>query len=164
MVQAMASNLPADLEGASTRLGGSGKQKDGKALIKLFSVEAADPVRHPEDWQHFLSYARRDIEAMREVYRRTRPLPLREWTEYRAMEAINQRGIGVDVLFANRAAALAAEDRRATGKRLDELTGGAVKAVTQAARLGGWLHRSCPMRRRGQSWRWSTWRKRQTKP
>ena len=56
------------------------------------------------------------------------------------MEAINQRGIGIDVAFAERAAALAAEDRRAIAKRLTEITSGAVTAVTQVARLANWIH------------------------
>ena len=77
MVQAGVSNLPTDLESASRALGGPGKQKDGKKLIKLFCVEGAAPSEHPEEWQRFLSYARQDVEAMREVYRRTRPLPRR---------------------------------------------------------------------------------------
>jgi len=76
MVQAGVSNLPTDLERASRYLGGAGKQKDGKKLIRLFSVEGASPSEHPVEWERFLAYARRDIGAMREVYRRTRPLPL----------------------------------------------------------------------------------------
>src|SRR6516164_8602650 len=76
MVQAGVSNLPTDLERASRYLSGAGKQKDGKALIRLFCIEGASPSEHPVEWERFLAYARRDIEAMREVYRRTRPLPL----------------------------------------------------------------------------------------
>ena len=79
MIQAGVSNLPTDLESASRALGGAGKQKDGKKLIQLFCVEGAAPSEHPEEWQRFLAYARQDVEAMREVYRRTRPLPLAEW-------------------------------------------------------------------------------------
>ena len=43
MVQAGVSNLPTDLESASRYLGGAGKQKDGKRLIKLFCIEGANP-------------------------------------------------------------------------------------------------------------------------
>ena len=93
MIQAGVSNLPTDLEGASRALGGEGKQKDGKKLIKLFCVEGADPREHPEEWQLFLTYARQDVEAMRDVYRRTRPLPLEEWEQYWAFEHINRRGV-----------------------------------------------------------------------
>ena len=93
MIQAGVSNLPTDLESASRALGGEGKQKDGKKLIKLFCVEGADPREYPEEWQLFLNYARRDVGEMRDVYRRTRPLPLEEWREYWAFEHINRRGV-----------------------------------------------------------------------
>jgi DNA polymerase bacteriophage-type len=140
MIQAGVSNLPTDLEGASRALGGAGKQKDGKKLIRLFCVEGADPREHPEEWQRFLAYARQDVEAMRDVYRRTRPLPLEEWRQYWAFEHVNRRGVTIDVPFVLRAAALAAEDAVAMGRRLDELTGGIVTRVTQAKRIAAWMH------------------------
>ena len=140
MIQAGVSNLPTDLESASRALGGEGKQKDGKKLIRLFCVEGAAPSEHPEEWQRFLAYARQDVEAMRDVYRRTRPLPLEEWQQYWAFEHINRRGVALDMPFVRRAAALAAEDAVASGRRLAELTGGAVTRVTQAKRIAAWLH------------------------
>ena len=97
MIQAGVSNLPTDLESASRTLGGAGKQEDGKKLIKLFCIEGAAPGEHPEEWRRFLHYARQDVEAMREVCRRTRPLPLAEWQQYWAFERINgaaSRSIG----------------------------------------------------------------------
>ena len=140
MIQAGVSNLPTDLESASRALGGEGKQKDGKKLIRLFCVEGAAPSDHPEEWQRFLAYARQDVEAMRDVYRRTRPLPLAEWQQYWAFEHINRRGVVLDMPFVRRAAALAAEDAVASGRRLNELTGGIVTTVTQAKRIAAWLH------------------------
>jgi DNA polymerase bacteriophage-type len=139
MVQAGVANLPTDLESASRVLGGPGKQKDGKKLIELFCVEGAAPSEHPEEWQRFLSYARQDVEAMREVYRRTRPLPRPEWEQYWSFERVNRRGVEVDLPFVRRAAALAAEDAVAIGRRLAELTGGAVTRVTLAKRIAAWL-------------------------
>jgi DNA polymerase bacteriophage-type len=140
MVQAGVSNLPADLESASRYLGGTGKQKDGKALIRMFCIEGANPREHPAEWERFLAYACRDIEAMCEVYRRTRPLPVEEWQQYWAFEHINRRGVVIDVPYVRRAAALAAEDAVAIGRRLAELTDKAVTRVTQAKRLATWLH------------------------
>ena len=140
MIQAGVSNLPTDLESASRYLGGTGKQKDGKKLIRMFSIEGADPREHPAEWQHFLDYARQDVEVMRTVYRQTRPLPLVEWQQYWAFERVNRRGVAIDVPFVRRAAALAAEDAIAIGRRLTELTDGAVTRVTQAKRLAAWLH------------------------
>ena len=109
-------------------------------MIKLFCVEGAAPSDHPEEWQRFLAYARQDVEAMREVYRKTRPLPREEWQQYWAFEHINRRGVTVDLPFVRRAAALAAEDAVASGRRLTELTDEAVTQVTQAKRIATWLH------------------------
>jgi DNA polymerase len=140
MIQAGVANLPTDLASASRALGGTGKQVDGKKLIRLFSVEGAMPGAHLAEWERFLSCARQDVEAMRDVYRRTRPLPVEEWQQYWAFERINRRGVAIDVPFVRRAAALAAEDAIAIGHRLTELTGGAVTRVTQAKRIATWLH------------------------
>jgi DNA polymerase len=144
MIQAGISNLPTDLQSASRYLDGAGKQADGKKLIRLFSAEGASPGEHPAEWESFLAYARRDVEAMREVYRRTRPLPREEWQQYWAFEHVNRRGVTTDVPFVQRAAALAAEDAVAINRRLVELTDGAVSAVGQAQRIAGWLHDQLP--------------------
>jgi DNA polymerase len=140
MIQAGVSNLPTDLESASRALGGAGKRKDGKKLIKLFCVEGAVPSAYPVEWQQFLSYARQDVEAMRDVYRCTRPLPREEWQQYWAFEHINRRGVALDMPFVARAAALAAEDAVAIGRRLTELTDGVVTSVNQAKRIATWMH------------------------
>src|SRR5262249_13686549 len=121
MVQAGVSNLPTDLESASRYLGGAGKQTDGKKLIRLFCIEVANPREYPAEWERFLAYARRDIEEMRDVYRKTRPLPREEWEQYWAFEHINRRGVAVDLPFVQRAAALVIEDAVANGRRLAEL-------------------------------------------
>src|SRR5262245_34962755 len=140
MVQAGVSNLPTDLESASRYLGGAGKQKDGKALIRLFCIEGASPREFPVEWERFLAYARRDIGAMREVYCRTRPLPHEEWQQYWAFEHINRRGVTLDMPYVRRAAALATKDAVAIGRRLNKLTSGAVTRVTQAKGIATWLH------------------------
>jgi DNA polymerase len=77
---------------------------------------------------------------MRDVYRRTRPLPLAEWREYWAFEHINRRGVMLDMAFVRHAAAMAAEDAVAIGRRLAELTDGAVTGVGQVQRIATWLH------------------------
>jgi DNA polymerase len=144
MIQAGVANLPTDLESASRELGRAGKQKDGKKLIRLFCVEGGAPSDHPAEWQRFLAYARQDVEALRDVYRRTRPLPIGEWREYWACEHINRRGVALDMPFVLRAAALAAKDVVEIGRRLTELTGGTVTRVTHSKRLAAWLHDQLP--------------------
>jgi DNA polymerase bacteriophage-type len=139
-IQVAVSNLPTDLQSASKALGGPGKQEGGKKLVGLFSIEGAAPHDHPAEWQQFLSYARRDVEAMRHAYRSTRLLPLKDWREYWCFEHVNRRGVHVDTQFIERAAALAIEDSVAIGHRLVTLTEGAVDRVTKAKKLAGWLY------------------------
>src|SRR5262249_55985255 len=66
--------------------------------------------------------------------------PLGEWEQYWAFERINRRGVALDMPYVRRAAALAAEDATAIGRRLVELTNGAVTRVTQARKIATWLH------------------------
>jgi DNA polymerase len=144
MTQASVSNLPADLEGASRALGGAGKLKAGRKLVKKFCIEGAAPADHPDEWQEFLCYAGQDVVAMRDVYRKTRPLPLIEWQEFWAFECINRRGVCLDMPYVRRAAALAAEDGLHIGRRLSELTDGQVTRVTLVKPLAAWLHDQLP--------------------
>jgi DNA polymerase len=79
---------------------------------------------------------------MRDVYGKTRPLPRGEWEQYWAFEHINQRGVMLDLPYVCNAAALAAEDGVASGRRLAELTDKAVTRVTLAKKIAAWLHDS----------------------
>jgi DNA polymerase len=79
---------------------------------------------------------------MREAYCRTRPLPIEEWRQYWAFEHINRRGVTLDMPYVRHAAALAAEDAGAIGRRLVKLTDGAVARVTQAQKIATFLHDS----------------------
>lgn len=171
MGQAAASNLPGKLEGASRALQRHGKQQDGKELIRLFTTangwhhpvtdsfdwrrnwprddiwvgaEGATPQSHPEEWSRFKSYGAQDIDELREVFKATRPLPRREWEEYWVSEKINDRGMLIDVDFAERCAQIAVANRARLNEQVRELTGGAITAVTQRQRIAEYLFDLCP--------------------
>jgi len=146
-VQATAAGLPPDLAGACKASGSTAKVEDGNVYIKLFCMpdSTATPQTHPAEWKQFCQYAVGDIEAMRSLFLRTRQLPLREWEEYWAMEAINDRGIGVDVKFARKADKLAKVAKTRGGEELRELTGGAVTAVGQVKPLTAWICNQLPL-------------------
>lgn len=168
MAQAAASNLPGKLEGASRSIGRHGKQQDGKDLIRLFcgangwhsdwvyeepsrfgrpvwvGEPGATPFTHPEEWARFKSYGAQDIDELREVFKATRPLPRREWEEYWVSEKINDRGMAVDIPFAERAAAIAVANRARLNVQVRDLTGGAITAVTQRQRIAEYLFDQCP--------------------
>lgn len=145
MAQAVASNLPPNLEGSSRAITGRGKQDDGKFLINLFcGPNGPQPHERPEEWARFVSYALRDTSEMRDVWKATRPLPFAEWEDYWVSEAINNRGMRVDTEFARRAAAVAdAEAKRLAGE-LTRWTNGQITAVTQVARIASWLYDRLP--------------------
>lgn len=141
MAQATASGLPPDLKGAAEASGSEHKAADGKDLIKLFcGPEAgATPKTRPFQWDWFIEYARQDVTALRSVFLGTRQLPLAEWEEYWTMEAVNERGLAIDLELVAHAANLAVVDRTRSVQELAELTAGAVKSVDQVARMTAWL-------------------------
>jgi DNA polymerase len=123
------------------------KSKDGKRLTRLFCAPRKiggfnDASTHPEEWQQFLAYARGDIEAMRQLYKRMpkwnlTPFERRVWE---VDQAINDRGIGVDVDLAK--AALAAIDAAQVqlAKRTSDLTSRVVGSATQRNALLAYIN------------------------
>jgi DNA polymerase len=148
MVQAVASNLPAKLEGASRAIGRGGKHEGGKNFINLFTGadwETVTPETHPAEWHDFTrGYGAQDVDELRAVFKATRPLPRKEWEEYWVSERVNDRGIAVDVDFADRCAAIAELNGRHLNARMTRLTGGAITKVTQRERIANWLYDRTP--------------------
>lgn len=145
MAQAVASNLPPNLEGSSRFVTGKGKQDDGKYLINLFcGPNGPQPYERPEEWERFKSYGIRDTDEMRSVWKATRPLPFEEWEDYWVSEAINQRGMAVDVEFCRKAAKVADAEAARLAKELTRWTNGQITAVTQVKRIGEWLYDRVP--------------------
>jgi DNA polymerase len=143
---ALAHNLPDDLETASTRLGGPGKRKDGKALIARFcGSKAVTADDDPEAWERFGRYAKQDVEELRRVFRLMLPaLTDYDWATYQANEAVNDNGAAVDLRFCQEAARLAREDTVRTNDRLAVLTGGAITSIHQHLRIAQFIHDRLP--------------------
>lgn len=146
MVQAMAHGLPGGLDKLSEVFGlddTQAKDKAGRALINTFCVPvggyAATPVTfndwttHPEEWQMFRKYAISDINAMRQVHKRTPKVnyPQLEHKLWVFDQKINDRGIPVDVEFAQAAMHEAAEERKRLNAMTVEATDGEIQAATQ---------------------------------
>ena len=151
MAQAVAAGLPPDLSMAAKMAGGEHRKlASGKALIALFCTPkgykgvCGRPETHPKEWLEFAQYLMGDIDAMRDVFKRTRQLPIEEWREYWAMECVNERGVYVDEKMASHAALLAEEDRIRSRRDLASLSNGAVTTVDQVARLTTWLLEHLP--------------------
>ena len=140
-VQAVASGLPPALDAAARFATGTGKDQVGKDLIKLFTLpdSGATAQSHPKEWARFVDYAARDVDAMRDLFKHTRQLPIAEWQEYWAAEKINERGVVIDLALVEAASAMAVHDKWRSSRELTHLTNGAVNTVDQVQRLSAWL-------------------------
>ncbi|MDC9589689.1 DNA polymerase [Xenorhabdus sp. XENO-10] len=144
MVQALSHGLPGALGALCEVLGipsDKAKDKEGKALIQLFckprpknvAIRRATSETHPEEWRRFVTYARLDIEAMREVHKR-----LPKWN-YQGVELalwhrdqqINDRGVRMDIELARSAIDAVDQEQKRLAKRTQEMTEGDVQAATQ---------------------------------
>lgn len=139
MAQAAMHGLPRALADLSAifHLGDSGKDAAGKALIRKFCMLQKDGSRarySGPDWDNFLSYAGQDVVAMRALYsklpRGNLPVEMRIW---RADQAINDRGVLVDLALANNMTAWLADHEVAQRARTKGRTQGALESVTQGA-------------------------------
>lgn len=149
MVQALAHGLPGGLDKLSEifGLGDEGKDKDGRRLIQIFctpnvdkqtgAVSFFDKSTHPEDWARFVAYAKTDVSAMRTIHKKipTVNYPLLEHKLWVLDQKINDRGLPVDVDFAQAAMDAAAAERKRLNAATNEATDGAVEAATQRDKL-----------------------------
>ena len=146
MACALAHSLPAGLGVLGDVLGvkeDKAKHKTGQKLIQLFckprpknsELRRATRETHPVEWQQFIDYAKADVGAMREVYKK-----LPKWNyqpggfEYDLWlldQKINQRGVAVDIDLARGAVASADKAKVSLAKRANEMTNGDVNAATQ---------------------------------
>ncbi len=152
MILALSHSLPGKLEqlGEALRLPvDKAKDKDGKRLIQLFTkprpkntkIRRATRETHPDDWQRFIAYAARDVDAMRSVRRllpRWNSTPS-EHELWRLDQECNDAGIRVDLELAD--AAVRAFDRtlRSLAADATRLTGGAVTSLTQRDKFLAYL-------------------------
>lgn len=122
------------------------KNKEGKKLIRMFcqpqsgkgnslfgSLDRATAGTHPDEWAKFIDYARLDVEAMREIYKK---LPRRNVTDTERQvwlldQKINDRGVAIDTGLVRAAQRAVDEAQDRLAKAVQRLTDGRVAAATQ---------------------------------
>lgn len=117
------------------------KDKEGKKLIQLFcmprpikqKLRRATRETHPVEWARFCAYAMLDIEAMRFIYN---ALPKWNYTGFEKTlwdldQKINERGIAIDVEFAEGATRAIKRAQASLAKRTSDLTLGLVESATR---------------------------------
>ena len=157
-IQSMATNcnLPASLHDASYVMGRKGLSRaklKGNSLIKLFSMpqangKFADPQDYRMDWQKFIEYCARDVEAMKDIsdalpdwdkkYYKETLLP-----EYQISEMVNDRGIKIDHQLCEGAVRLVNQVKDYEEQLLYEATQGECHKLSSPATTG-WLYEQLP--------------------
>jgi DNA polymerase bacteriophage-type len=144
MARALAHSLPGALAKLCEVLAvdqDKAKDKVGRQLIMLFcqprpknmKLRRATPQTHPEEWKRFKDYASLDVISMREVYKK---LPIwnyqgRELELWRLDQKVNERGIAIDLPFAQAAIEAADRAQRDLAEQTVDITDGAVGSATQ---------------------------------
>lgn len=148
MVKALAHGLPGGLDTLCGVLGVPAelrKHKDGRRFIHLFCkprpknsvIRRATRETHPTEWAGFLEYAKADVPAMREIDRKlpTWNFEGAELAMWHLDQAINDRGICVDVDFAHAAIKAVGREQKRLAKRTAVLTNEQVQSTTQRDQL-----------------------------
>lgn len=141
--------LPLTLEGVGAVLGlEKQKMKEGKDLIRYFccphTAKDGAAIRHfptdaPEKWAKFKDYNLRDVEVEMSIQTKlTRfPVPESEWANYHLDQAINDRGIMLDLPFVKRAIDCDALSYHTQLNTARALTG--LENPNSPVQLKGWL-------------------------
>lgn len=154
MIQAYAHGLPGGLDKLCDIFDinqDDAKDKSGKQLIHLFCKpnrgKRATPATHPEQWDRFCDYARKDISGMRAVHAK---LPKWNYPGVRFVSdwepsddhrlwcrdcRVNERGFHLDLHLCETAIVCAEEEKVLLDAKTTEATDGAVTAATQRDKM-----------------------------
>lgn len=149
MIKAYSLSLPGSLAALCEYCGlpvDKAKDKEGGMLVRKFCVPQKLGLRilppaDDADWQKFVNYARLDVEAMREIWKR---LPgwndtPEFWAEWHIDQDINDRGMQIDLELASCAIEASAEVAEKSNATVQRITGGLAKTAGQRDVLMGFL-------------------------
>ena len=151
MVLAAMNGLPMSLEAAGAALQITDQKLDtGTALINYFCKPCKPTIANggrtrnlphhaPEKWLKFGEYNIRDVEAMRQIYRRLQHFPVTDFERsvWNLDARINERGVLVDTELAQAAIDVDAEFTAEHSAEMKRLTG--LDNPNSVAQLKGWL-------------------------
>lgn len=152
-VMARELGLPGSLEAVGTVLGlpeDKQKLKTGKALIRYFSIpckptktngqrERNLPRHDPERWALYVDYNRQDVEAERAIRKKLSRFSIADAEQplWEVDQHINDRGVGVDVAFAEQAIGMDAIIKERLFEQAKKLTG--LDNPKSTAQLKDWI-------------------------
>ena len=129
--------LPLSLEGVGAVLClDKQKMSEGRNLIRYFCIPCAPtktnggrtrnlPVHDMEKWEMFKFYNKRDVETEMAIQEKLHKFPVPDfiWDEYHLDQEINDRGIGIDLEFVDKAIEIDKEVKNSILEKMRKLTG-----------------------------------------
>lgn len=125
------------------------KDKEGDALIKFFAMPRDptktnpdlwnEPAKYPEKFAKYGEYNATDVLAEAEVSIHAPDLDGEELEFWQADQAINWRGVHIDRKGVDDCIAMIDQAHEVYNAELRQITGGAVNAASELAKLKGWL-------------------------
>lgn len=152
MIRAGRAGWPMNLDATSKAMGlDQSKMKEGKALIKHFSVprkptKTNPSIRNtreidPEKWQQFMDYCVQDVYVESGIRDRVINIPVPEFEQrlWELDQRVNDRGVEVDMVFVNNAIRMYEAYTQEIFAEAVKLTG--LENPNSADQLSTWLHR-----------------------
>lgn len=144
---ARAMSLPGHLDLLSkclvSNLGGqpTGKDTEGYRIMLKFCKPDKDGEFYWNDCDYNLltRYCKQDVALTKELYPFLRPLPPDELEQCELTEAMNARGVKLDMDLALQLTAMADAEKADIDERLREITGGKIQGATRVADIKEWL-------------------------
>ena len=142
-------SLPGSLEEAGKVLGTQNqKLSSGKLLIRKYCEPRKPSKKNPAIWNEFtdadfklmLEYNRMDIKAESEISSQVPDLIPQELEFWLADQHINRRGVRLDKPMVEACIRIVEAAQRKYNAELPVLTGGAVHAASQIARIQKWMN------------------------
>lgn len=140
MIKAYSLSLPGKLADLCDYFGlpvDKAKDKEGGMLVRKFCIPGKFgrvlPLASDQEWRHFVDYARLDVEAMREIWKR---MPSWNdtpafWAEWHIDQDINDRGMQIDRELALCAIAASAEVAEQSNRTVQRITCGKAQTAGQ---------------------------------
>lgn len=143
--RAMAHGLPAALADLCRALNiPTQKMPEGTRLISQYSAPGHQTQWANDDKRIMQEYCETDVAVMRQACSVLRELEPYEWEQYHTVERFNDRGVPVDIPFAQNALDYADDIREDVCRQLHKLTNGKVSKATERKNRDDWLRDNLP--------------------
>lgn len=119
-------------------------QKKDMAGSKVMKKLASGEPGTEEEFERMMEYCVQDVVVEATIGMVIRDLTEEEWTDYWVCEAMNDRGIPVDIELARAAQKYAEIEAAEIAKELNAATGGAITSAKQFARIKKWVGEKAP--------------------